>query len=72
MMTNLAPIGRMVMVLGVVLVLVGAFITVLGRGIRVPGDIVITRDTHVIYIPLATSIILSVLLTLVLSLVARR
>ncbi len=71
-MADLAPVGRVVMVLGVVLVLVGALITVVGRGIRLPGDILIRRDTYVIYIPIATSLVLSVLLTLVLSFVGRR
>ncbi len=71
-MADLAPVGRVVMVLGVVLVLVGALITVVGRGIRLPGDILIRRDTYVIYIPIAASLVLSVLLTLVLSFVGRR
>jgi hypothetical protein len=71
-MTDLTSLGRMVMVLGVVLLVAGALMTVLGRGYRLPGDILIRRDTYTIYIPIATSIVLSVVLTLLLSLLSRR
>jgi hypothetical protein len=60
------------MVFGVVLLVVGALLTVVGKVPRLPGDILIRRDTVVIYIPLATSLLLSVLLTLVFSLFTRR
>ena len=65
---------------GRVLVLVGAVI--LGFGVllvladrvpfigRLPGDITVRGDGWTLYAPLATSIMLSVLLTVVLSLVA--
>ena len=70
---ELAQFGR-------VLVLVGALI--LGFGLllvladrvpfvgRLPGDITVRGDGWTLYAPLATSIVLSVLLTVVLSLVA--
>lgn len=66
--------------LGRVLVLVGA--VVLGLGVvlvfadrvpfvgRLPGDITVRGDGWTVYAPLATSIVLSVLLTVALSLVA--
>jgi hypothetical protein len=60
------------MLFGVVLLVIGALLTVLGRVPRLPGDILIRRDTVVIYIPLVTSLLLSVLLTLALSLFSRR
>lgn len=62
----------MLIVFGVALLIVGALLTFAGRVPRLPGDILIRRDSVVVYIPLATSIVLSVLLTLVLSLLARR
>jgi low affinity Fe/Cu permease len=71
-MPGLTSIGRMVMVLGVVLLIAGALMSVLGRGFRLPGDILIRRDTYTIYIPIATTIVLSLLLTLLLNLVIRR
>ncbi len=71
-MRELAPFGRMLMVVGLFLLVVGALLTFAGRAPRLPGDILIRRDTFVLYIPLATGIVLSVLLTLVLSLLLRR
>lgn len=62
----------MLMVFGVALLLVGALLTFAGKMPRLPGDILIRRDTVVVYIPLATSLLLSVVLTLVFSLLARR
>ena len=64
--------------MGRLLVLLGLGITALGvlvmLGVpfgRLPGDIVVRRGSFSFYFPLATSIILSVLLTLVLSLFRR-
>lgn len=71
-MNALVPFGRMLMVLGVALLVVGALLTCAGRVPRLPGDILIRRESYVIYIPIVTSIVLSVVLTLILSLVFRR
>ena len=71
-MNELAPFGRMLMVFGVALLVIGALLTVVGRIPRLPGDILIRRDSVVVYIPLATSIVLSIVLTFVFSLLARR
>lgn len=71
-MNEVAPIGPLLMVFGVALLLIGALLMVIGKVPRLPGDILIRRDTVVVYIPLATSILLSVVLTLVFSLLARR
>lgn len=62
----------MVMVLGVALLIVGAVLTASGRVGRLPGDILIKRDAFVVYIPIATGILLSLILTLVLSFLFRR
>ena len=66
--------GRMLVVAGVLLVLVGlalAFgsrIPFLGR---LPGDIVWRRGNTTVYFPIVTCIVLSLLLTLVFSLFRR-
>lgn len=39
---------------------------------RLPGDLVFKRDTVTFYLPLTTSIVLSILLTLILSFFFRR
>ena len=70
---NLDPLGRMLIVAGVLIVGVGVVLS-FGDRIpligRLPGDFVWRGDGWTVYAPIATSIILSVLLTAVLSLVA--
>ncbi|PWB84441.1 MAG: DUF2905 domain-containing protein [Methylocystaceae bacterium] len=59
---------KLLIVAGVVLILVGLAWLVgerLGLG-RLPGDIVIERENFRLYIPVATSILVSVLLSLAL------
>jgi hypothetical protein len=68
-------LGRMLVVLGVVIALVGVALMLAGRvpGIgRLPGDIHVQRGHWTFYFPLGTSIVLSLLLTLVLWLIGRR
>ena len=61
-------IGRAVLVLGLVLVLTGAILLVAGKlGFgHLPGDIVIRRGQVRIFIPIVSSILLSILLTAIL------
>ena len=63
--------GRLMLGFGVVMVLVGGALMLLGR-FNLPGDIVIRRGGLTVYMPIATGIILSVVLTVVLNLVIRR
>ena len=66
--------SRMLVYLGLMLVVIGLLIAVLGavlgalgvRGGRLPGDIVISRPGFTFIFPLATSILVSLLLTLIL------
>lgn len=73
-MPDLAPIGRTLIVLGVVLVVLGAVLVVAPKiplvG-RLPGDIRIERDGLVIYIPLATMLLVSIVLSVLAWLVDR-
>lgn len=74
-MEGFSSFGRMLMLLGVVMVLIGAVLAFAGRipGIgRLPGDILIRRGNFTFYFPLATSIVLSIVLTLLFALFARR
>ncbi len=64
--------GRLLIVFGIVLIVAGAFLSVTGRGWRLPGDILIRRDGVLISIPIVTSIVLSVVLTLLLSVLLPR
>ena len=68
-------LGRVLVILGITLVVIGSIALLLGRtGFplgRLPGDIVYKAKNTTFYFPLATSILLSVLLSLVLYLIAR-
>jgi hypothetical protein len=62
-------------VLGGILIIVGAVIVLVGKlpwlG-RLPGDIYIERHNFTFFFPLATSILVSVILSLVLYFLSRR
>jgi hypothetical protein len=65
--------ARWLIILGVVLVVAGLlwpWLTKLGIG-RLPGDIVIEREGLRLYLPIATSILISVVLSLILWLLNR-
>jgi hypothetical protein len=66
-------VARWLIILGVVLVVLGLlwpWLTKLGLG-RLPGDIVIERDNFRLYIPITTSILISIVLSLILWLLNR-
>ena len=64
--------GRILIVLGVVLVGVGVLVN-LGLPLgRLPGDFAVRRGNFSFYFPLTTSIIASILLTLLLMFLGRR
>jgi hypothetical protein len=65
----LVVIGAVIALVGVVLIVAERFGLRLGR---LPGDIAVERDRFKLYVPLGTSLILSVILSLVLWLVGRR
>ena len=64
----LVLIGGIILVIGLVLVLAGKFNLPIGR---LPGDIVYRGKNTTFYFPLATSIILSVILSLIFWLIGR-
>lgn len=74
-MGDLGQVGRALVIGGALLLAAGVLILVLERvlpGGRLPGDIAIGRGPVSCFLPLATSLLLSVLLTLLLNLWARR
>jgi Protein of unknown function (DUF2905) len=68
-------LGKVLIAFGLLIVLAGVVLLLVGRvpwiG-RLPGDIHIQRGNFTFYFPLATSLLLSVVLTLVLYLLGRR
>jgi hypothetical protein len=66
-------LARWLIILGLVLVVAGLlwpWLTRLGLG-RLPGDIVIERENFRLYIPLGTSLLISLVLSLILWLLNR-
>jgi hypothetical protein len=74
-MMPLSGVGKLLIVLGGLLIVVGAAIVLIGKipwlG-RLPGDIYIERRNFTFVFPLATSLLLSVILSLVLYLFSKR
>jgi hypothetical protein len=72
---GLPAMGRILIVVGGLLLLIGLILTfgprVPGAG-GLPGDVVYRRGNFTFYFPLMTSIILSIVLTLLLSFFFRR
>ena len=67
--------GKLLIMFGLILAAVGGVILLVGRvpfiG-RLPGDIYIQRNNFTFYFPLATSILMSIILTLLFSFFSRR
>jgi hypothetical protein len=69
-------VGRILILLGAILIVVGLLFT-LGERLpikpgRLPGDIVIRGKNSVFYFPLVTSLLISLVLTALLWLIGRR
>ena len=67
---NMADVGKLLVLLGGVLVIVGIVLVALGRTNlplgRLPGDIIYRGKNTTFYFPLATSVLVSVVLSIVL------
>jgi len=71
----MADLGKLLVLTGTIVVIVGLALMLAGRTHvpigRLPGDIVYRGKHTTLYLPLATSILLSVVLTLVLWVIER-
>ena len=71
----MVPIARLLIIFGLILVVLGGLLYLTGRaGLplgRLPGDIRIQGENFSCFFPIATMILLSVFLTVVLNLIAR-
>lgn len=71
----MADIGRILIFLGLILALLGGIVLLAGKipGLgRLPGDILIQRRNVTFYFPVATSILISIVLSLIFWLLSRR
>jgi hypothetical protein len=65
-------VGRYLIVGGILLIVLGGLVILAGKfGFHLPGDIRIVGKNGVIYIPLATCILLSLILSGILTLIDR-
>ena len=74
-MVGFGPLGKMLILLGVFIILIGIFLLIGDRipwlG-RLPGDIIIKKKNFTFYFPLATSILISIILTLIFTFLSRK
>ncbi len=77
-MSDLSGAGRFLLVTGLVLAAAGALLILaprfpgLDRLGRLPGDFVVERGPITVFIPIVSSLLISVLLTVVLNFISRR
>ncbi|MGD8398828.1 MAG: DUF2905 domain-containing protein [Anaerolineae bacterium] len=71
----MSSLGRIIVIAGVLLVVVGGIIWLAGRASlplgRLPGDIRIEREGFSCYAPIVSMILLSILLTILLNVIIR-
>jgi hypothetical protein len=67
----MADAGRLVLIFGVLLVVIGGALMLFGR-FHLPGDFTFRSGSTTVYIPIATCVILSIVATIVLNLVFRQ
>ncbi len=71
----MSDMGRLLVILGLALVVIGGIVMLLGRtGLpigRLPGDFLYRAKNTTFYFPLASSILISIVLSIVLFLIGR-
>jgi len=70
-MFGLGALGKLLILLGVLIIVIGLLLLI-GERIpwvgRLPGDLIIKREKFTFYFPIATSILISIILTLLFTL----
>lgn len=69
---SFTALGKVILLLAVGLAALGALLLLLGKftgGRGLPGDLMYRRDGITVYFPLATSILISIILSLLVSLI---
>jgi hypothetical protein len=71
---DLTALGKLVVGLGLGLACVGALLILAGKGLfpQLPGDLAFRVGNVRVFFPIATSIVISIVLTVVLNLLMRR
>jgi hypothetical protein len=75
MVESLQYIGKFLIVFGILIIVIGGLLLLSGKipwiG-RLPGDIIIQKKNFTFYFPLATSILLSAILTLIFWIISKK
>ncbi len=73
-MFDTGTLGKMLLVVGVLIVLMGLIFIFLGRlGLgRLPGDIIVEKGNFVFYFPLVTCVVISIILSFLIRVFFRR
>jgi len=77
-MADFSGAGRFLLITGLVLAAIGALLVLapkipgFDRLGRLPGDLVVERGPVTVFVPIVSSIVISVLLTIALNLILRR
>jgi hypothetical protein len=75
-MNGMEAMGKILLGIGGFLFLLGVFFVVFSKlniaFPRLPGDIVIKRENYSFYFPLATCILISVVLSIILNIISRK
>jgi hypothetical protein len=71
---DLSGLGRTFLVFAVVLALVGGLLLLMGKGVlpRIPGDFSFGKGNVRVFVPIGTSILVSIVLTILLNLLLRK
>ncbi|MBE3597640.1 MAG: DUF2905 domain-containing protein [Limnochordaceae bacterium] len=75
-MAELSGFGRVLIITGLAIAGLGLLLELVGRGVipglgRLPGDIYVQRGHFRFYLPITTSLLISLILTLILGLMRR-
>lgn len=74
-MLAIESIGKSLILFGIVLIVIGSLFVLFGKipwfG-RLPGDVIIKREGFTLYFPIATMVLLSILLTIIFNIIGRR
>lgn len=74
-MPDLSGTGKLLIVIGIFLAIIGGFISVFGKLFplgRLPGDIFVQKGNFTFYFPVVSGILISLILTIILNLIFRR
>jgi len=74
-MLGIESIGKTLILFGIILIVAGSLFVLFGKITwfgRLPGDFIIKKEGFTLYLPIATMLILSIILTIIFNVIGRR